>query len=76
MLVPSLDRIVSLADLKICLCDGDAWKKSVKVCLELFSTATATKKLVGENERNNLHINNCSFGYIKFTLVSYISKRV
>ena len=66
MLVPSPDRLVGVADLR--LCDGAEWKESVRVCFELFSTATATEKVVGEMERNSLQANNCSFGYVEFNL--------
>ena len=72
MLFPSLDRMVGVADLR--LCDGSVWKQSVKVCLELFSTAAATEKIVGEMERNSVQANNCSFGYIEFNLVSSRNK--
>ena len=67
MLFPSVDRMVGVVDLR--LCDGDVWKQSVKVCLELFSTATASEKIVGEMERNSLQANNCSFGYVEITLL-------
>ena len=66
MLVPSPDRLVGVANLR--LCDGDRWRESVKVCFELFSTATATDKVVAEMERNSLQANNCSFGYVEFNL--------
>ena len=68
MLVPSPDRLVGVADLR--LCDGDQWKREVQVCFELFSTATASDKVAPEMERNSLQINNCSFGYVRFTLNS------
>ena len=66
MLVPSLDRLVGVADLR--LCDGTQWKEEVKVCFELFSTATASDKVVGPMERNSVQANNCSFGYVSFIL--------
>ena len=66
MLVPSPDRLVGVADLR--LCDGDQWKREVQVCFELFSTATASDKVAPEMQRNSLQINNCSFGYVRFTL--------
>ena len=66
MLVPSPDRLVGVADLR--LCDGDEWRENVKVCFELFSTATATDKVAGEMERNSLQAGNCSFGYVEFSL--------
>ena len=62
-----LDQVVGVADLV--LCDGDQWKKSVKVCFELFSTASASERVAAEMERNSLQENNCSFGYIEFDLV-------
>ena len=62
MLAPSPDRFVGVADIR--MCDGDQWRESMKVCLELFSTATATDKIVAEMERNSLQANNCSFGYV------------
>ena len=67
MLAPSPDRMVGVADLR--LCDGDQWKEKVKVCFDLFSTATASERVVGEMDRNSLQANNCSFGYVEFTLL-------
>ena len=67
MLAPSPDRMVGVADLR--LCDGDTWKESVKVCLELFSTATDSERVAPEMERNSLQANNCSFGYVEFNLL-------
>ena len=65
MLVPSPDRLVGVADLR--LCDGTGWRQSVKVCTELFSTASMTEKVAPVMERNSLQDNNCSFGYFDFT---------
>ena len=42
--------MVGVADLR--LCDGDMWKERVKVCLELFSTATISKGVNDTVERN------------------------
>ena len=67
MLAPSPDRMVGVADLR--LCDGDTWKERVKVCMEHFSTATASERVAGEMERNSLQANNCSFGYVEFTRI-------
>ena len=67
MHAPSSDRMVGVADLR--LCDGDEWKGKVKVGMELFSTATASERVAGKMERNSLQANNCSFGYIEFTLL-------
>ena len=67
MVVPSPDRMVGVVDLR--LCDGDVWKERVKVCLELFSTATASEKIVDEMEKNSLQANNCSFGYVEINLL-------
>ena len=66
MLVPSPDRMVGVADLR--LCGGGEWKESVKVCFELFSTATASEKVVDEMERNSLQAGYCSFGFVEFNL--------
>ena len=71
MLAPSPDRMVGFADLR--MCDGDEWKGRMMVCLELFSTATATEKVIGVMERNSLQANNCSFGYVQLNLVSIFS---
>ena len=68
MLVPSPDRLVGVADLR--LCDGNKWRDRVQVCFELFSTATATDKVAPVMERNSLQSNNCSFGYVEFTFLS------
>ena len=62
--VPSPDYIVGVADLR--LCDGDKWKETVKVCMELFSTGADS--VADEMERNSVQANNCSFGYIEFNL--------
>ena len=67
MLVPSPDRLVGVADLR--LCGGDQWRQNVTACFELFSTATATEKVVAEMERNSLQASNCSFGYAQFNLL-------
>ena len=67
MLAPSADRMVGVADLR--LCDGDQWRKKVKLCLELFSTATASARVAEETERNSLQAKNCSFGYVEFMLL-------
>ena len=63
MLVPSVDRMVGVAGLK--LCDGDSWKDYVKVCAELFSTATKSERVA---PRNSIQFKNCSFGYFEFEL--------
>jgi hypothetical protein len=63
MLVPSKDRMMGVAGLQ--LCEANQWKKKVKVCGELFSTATKTDAL---GRPNTLQMNNCSFGYFEFTL--------
>jgi len=60
----SEDTIIGVAGLK--LCDGDNWKNYVKVCAELFSTATITAR---EAVRNSVQFNHCSFGYFEFRLV-------
>ena len=65
--MPSPDHILGVVDLR--LCDGAAWKESVKVCLELFSTATASDRVAGPMERNSVQGNNCSYGYIEFNLL-------
>lgn len=64
MLAPSADRMVGVAGLK--LCDGDKWKSSVKVCAELFSTATMSERV--SPTRNSIQYMNCSFGYFIFNL--------
>ena len=66
MLVPSPDRLVGVADLR--LCDGDEWRERVMICLELFSTAAASERVAPEMDRNSLQGTNCSFGYVLFTL--------
>ena len=64
---PTPDQLVGVADLD--LCDGEKWRESVKVCFELFSTAAASERVAGEMERNSEQGNNCSFGYVEFTLM-------
>ena len=66
--VPSLDYIVGVADLR--LCNGDEWKESVKVCFELFSTATASERVAPEMMRNSVQGNNCSYGYVEFSFLT------
>ena len=68
MLVPSPDRFLGVADLR--LCNGEAWKERVKVCLKLFASAAASERVAPEGERNSIQANNCSFGYAEFNLVS------
>ena len=69
MLVPSQDRMIGVAGLK--LCNGDTWKSSVKVCAELFSTATKSERVdlhKSEQLRNSVQFEKCSFGYFEFNL--------
>lgn len=61
MLAPSLDQMVGVSRLD--LCDGNRWKRYVKVCAELFSTATKTSRVATPN---SIQMNNCSFGYFEF----------
>ena len=63
MLVPSMDRMMGVSGLQ--LCNVNEWKERVKVCGELFSTATKTDPL---GRPNTLQMNNCSFGYFLFSL--------
>lgn len=65
MLAPSKDRMVGVAGLK--LCKGDGWKSMVKVCAELFSTATKSERV--DPLRNSIQATNCSFGYFTFNLI-------
>ena len=65
-LIPSPDYVVGVADLN--LCDGNKWKESVKVCFELFSTATASDRVAPENDKNSVQGHNCSFGFAEFNL--------
>ena len=69
MLAPSLDRMVGVADLRLCY--GHDWKRSVKVCSELFSTATRSERFHPPMQRNSIQWNNCSFGYFEFTFKEY-----
>lgn len=64
MLVPSLDRMMGVAGLD--MCDGDRWKKHVRVCGELFSTGYRTNIAM---RPNTLQDRNCSFGYFDFRLM-------
>jgi hypothetical protein len=64
---PTPDQLVGVADLR--LCGGDKWRKSVKVCFELFSTAAASDRVASEMQRNSVQGNNCNFGYIEFNLL-------
>ena len=69
MLAPSRDRMAGVANLR--LCDGHDWKRYVKVCAELFSTATRSDRFHASMERNTIQWNNCSFGYFEFTFKNY-----
>ena len=69
MLAPSRDRMMGVANLR--LCKGYDWKRRVMVCGELFSTATKSERVFGEMERNTIQFNNCSFGYFEFTFKEY-----
>ena len=69
MLVPSPDRFLGVADLR--MCNGGAWKERVKVCFELFSTATASERVAPPGQRNSLQASNCTFGFVEFNLVSW-----
>ena len=63
MLAPSADRMMGVSSLK--LCEGSEWKREVKLCGELFSTATKSQRVSAT--RNSVQANHCSFGYFKFT---------
>ena len=69
MLAPSLDRMMGVANLR--LCKGYDWKRRVVVCGELFSTATKSNRVFNETERNTIQFKNCSFGYFEFTFKEY-----
>ena len=69
MHVPSRDQLVGVADLR--LCNGHDWKRRVRVCAELFSTATKSERFHEPMERNSIQWNNCSFGYFEFTFKEY-----
>ena len=75
MLMSSPDWVVGVADL--CLCDGEEWRKRVKVCFnELFSTAAASDRVAPEMERNSVQGSNCSFGFVEFNLTKTQVKSV
>ena len=65
MLAPSADRMMGVSRLQ--LCEGSCWKDRVKVCGELFSTATASVLI---DRPNTIQAQNCSFGYFTFELQS------
>jgi len=69
VLAPSVDQMTGVSRLD--LCDGDGWKKYVKVCAELFSTATKSKRV---RIYNTAQMHNCSFGYFEFKPFYHISK--
>jgi len=68
MLVPSVDRMMGVSLLR--LCNGSDWRRKVKVCGELFSTATMSERV--SPDRNSVHYSNCSFGYFEFTFLEYL----
>ena len=61
MLAPSVDQMVGVSRLD--LCNGNQWRRYVKVCAELFSTATKSARVAIPN---SIQMNNCSFGYFEF----------
>ena len=69
MLAPSQDRMMGVSNLR--LCQGHDWKRQLKVCGELFSTATKTDRVFSKIERNTIQKTNCSFGYFEFTFKQY-----
>ena len=62
MLAPSVDQMVGVSRLD--LCNGNKWRRYVKVCAELFSTATKSDRVATPN---SIQMSNCSFGYFEFT---------
>ena len=69
MIAPSRDRMMGVSLLR--LCDGSGWKRYVKVCGELFSTATRSGRRF--DGRNSVQYSNCSFGYFEFTFLNYLN---
>ena len=67
MLAPSLDRVMGVS--RIRLCDGSDWKRNLKYCGELFSTATKSERVA---PRNSIQFSNCSFGYFELTFLDYL----
>ena len=67
MLAPSVDQMMGVSSLR--LCDGGDWKRSVKYCGELFSTATRSDRV--SDGRNSIQGRNCSFGYFEFNFLRY-----
>ena len=59
------DRIVGTTNLFMCRKAG--WRNRVKICAELFSTATASERVA---DRNSVQGGNCSFGYFRFARVA------
>ena len=68
--VPARDQLVGVADLR--LCDGEEWKERVKVCFELFSTATVSDRVAPEMQRNSVQGNSCSYGSIEFRFLEVL----
>ena len=69
MQAPSADQMVGVSLLR--LCAGSQWRQMVKVCAELFSTATKSPRV--SDSRNSIQHNNCSFGYFEFKYLRYNS---
>ena len=69
MLAPSSDHMTGVSMLR--LCAGSQWRQMVKVCAELFSTATKSQRV--SDSRNSIQSNNCSFGYFEFKYLRYNS---
>ena len=63
MLAPSADRMMGVSSLR--LCEGSEWKREVKLCGELFSTATKSQCISAT--RNSVQGDRCYFGYFEFT---------
>ena len=67
MLAPSVDQMMGVSSLR--LCDGSTWKSKVKMCGELFSTATMSDRV--SDGRNSIQEMNCSFGFFEFEFLHY-----
>lgn len=69
MQVPSLDHMMGVSRLR--LCNGHDWIRRIKVCGELFSTATLNPRAFPG--RNTIQYNNCSFGYFEYRFLEYLN---
>ena len=69
MMGDTKDYMVGVDRLDLCDSSRSGWKKSVRICLTLYSTGTKTEIAPGCTAHSR-QFGNCSFGYIELTMVN------